>query len=101
MTLFVVVGVYQGVPSEVRTFRSAKAAHRRGYELASEFNLIRRPWDWSKEDGRWNPKRGCARFWEHHWYNDESDVFVARCELPKSEVPSAESLAEPPRKGHS
>ena len=81
MTVFVVVGVFQGIPSEVRTFADAKAAHRCGYELATELNLTRRPWDWSNDDGRWSPKRGATRSWQHHWYNDESDVFVARCEL--------------------
>ena len=81
MTVFVVVGVCQGIPSEVETFTRARAARRRGYELASQFELTRRPWDWSKEDGRWSPKRGSTRWWEHHWYNDESDVFVAECEL--------------------
>jgi hypothetical protein len=90
MTVFVVVAVYQGVPGEVRTLTSAKAAHRRGYQLASQFNLVRRPWDWCKEDGRWSPKRGSTRFWEHHWYNDESDVFVARCDLPRSSRPKPE-----------
>jgi hypothetical protein len=87
MTVFVVVAVYQGVPSEVRTFTGGKAAHRRGYELASQFSLLRRPWGWSKEDGRWNSKRGSSRFWEHHWHNDTSDVFVARCDLAEVGLP--------------
>lgn len=81
MTVFVVVGVYQGVPSEVRTFTTARVAHRSGYELASQFDLLREPCGWSKQDGRWRPERGVRRGWEHHWYNDESDVFVARCDV--------------------
>jgi len=87
VTVFVVVGVYQGVPSEVRTFTSAEAARRHGYDLASRLDLSRRPWDWSKEDGRWSPRRGSTRSWEHHWYNEESDVFVAQCELADFEPP--------------
>lgn len=89
MTVFVVVGVYQGVPSEVRTFTTAQAAHRSGYELASQFDLLRQPSDWSERDGRWRPKRGARRGWEHHWYNDESDVFVARCDVTDSRPPQA------------
>jgi len=81
MELFVVVGICQGVPSEVQAFTSEVSARQQGYELASQLNLLRRPWGWTKEDGRWNPKRGSSRCWEHHWYNDESDVVVTRCDL--------------------
>jgi hypothetical protein len=87
MTVFVVVGVYQGVPSEVRTLTTARDAHRCGYELASQFDLLRQPCDWSRQDGPWRPKRGARRGWEHHWYNDESDVFVARCDLREVKFP--------------
>ena len=82
MKVFVVIGVYQGIPTQIETVESPQAARRRGYELASNYGLLERPWDWSsREDGRWDRRRGSQRAWPHHWYNDESDVLVAQCDL--------------------
>lgn len=79
--VYTVLAVYQGVPDTIETFTGIGAARRRGRELARQFDILRRPPDWGRVEGNWNPQRGSTRRWEHHWYNDENDVVVAECDL--------------------
>ncbi len=79
--VYVVVGIYQGIPNDLKAFRDGKEARRCGYDLAKEYGLLAKPCDWSDDDGRWDPRRGSRRHWLHHWYNDYSDVFVGESEI--------------------
>ena len=79
MRVFVILGIFQGIPSETYCFLDREAARRRAHELAEEYGILARPWDWDAEDGRWNPQQGSHREWEHHWYDEESDIIVAEC----------------------
>ena len=87
MKVYVVFGVYNGVPSDVEVYVDRESARRRGQELARDYELLEPPWDWGPEDGHWAPEVGAAWSWTHHWYNDERDVVVASCELQKELSP--------------
>lgn len=79
MKVYTVLGVFDGVPSEVEVFASLPSARARGFELAAEYELLERP---SQElESHWNPEEGSTRFWRHHWFDDQRDVVVAEAEV--------------------
>ncbi len=81
MSVFVVYGAYQGVPTEIRTFRTPKEAREAALRLAAEYGILSKPDDWDSKDGRWNRRIGSQREWQHHWYDEVTDVIVAECEI--------------------
>ncbi len=81
MKVYSVLAIFGGVPTIVESFRDRYAARRRALELATEYELLSKPMDWQKSEGRWDARQGSRRFWEHHWYSDEHDVVVEECVL--------------------
>ena len=86
MKVYVVFGVYDGVPTDLRVFSDRLAAERYGRELAQGYDVLEKPWDWGPEDGAWVPTEGATRYWLHHWYNDERDVVVEECQVQEAPV---------------
>ena len=86
MKVYTVLAIYQGIPDTIETYTEVGPARKRGRELASQLDVLSRPFDWGRAEGRWNPQRGSTRSWQHHWYNDEHDVVVAECDLREAEA---------------
>ena len=85
MSVFVLYGAYQGIPTEIRTFRTSKEAREVALRLAGEYGILSKPSDWDSEDGRWNGRIGSQLEWKHHWYDEVTDVIVAECEIAGKE----------------
>lgn len=80
MRVYTVLAIYDGVPAHVEVFGDPELARRRGLELAEEFELLQEPPDWHDYD-EWNSEAGSTRFWQHHWYDNQRDVVVAKREV--------------------
>ena len=81
MKVHTVVGIYDGVMSDLEVHTGRRKAARRGLELAREYGLATSAEVPSDRVPQIGTEIGSLGVWHHHWGNDQRDVIVAECDV--------------------
>ena len=81
MKVHAVLGIYDGVLTDIEVHSAKRKAARRELEIAREYGLADTRVASNDHALDIGPEIGSLGVWHHHWSDDQRDVIVAECDV--------------------